>query len=154
MWCWEDGGDAKATLVYFDWNTLSWRGRWGVRQQPSPAARGGHADPVGLCCVVKHLNCRNLGGGCKLWHHCVGNGRRPAGYVRPGWQHPRSNLKVRELPRGWLAQRLSAGTEPGKDACRLSVTQPLRRLREITVSRAYRLTLIFLIRDRPPREGQ
>lgn len=82
----------------------------------------------------EQLSCRTPGGGCKLWHRHVVNGGRIAGYALAGSTQG-ANLSVRELRRGWLAQRLSAGMEPGKDVCPVSVTAPLAPAGDYHVTR-------------------
>lgn len=57
-------------------------GGGGVKHPTRPAAHGGRADPVSLCCVV--VSHGALGGGGKLQHRRVVNGGRIAGYTPAG----------------------------------------------------------------------
>lgn len=52
-----------------------------------------------------------------------------------GREHQKSGPSVRELHSGWLAQQLSAGTEPEQDVCRLCITGPLAPAGDYRVTR-------------------
>lgn len=91
----------------------------GIRQQTGSAAHGGHANSMHLCYMVEQLSCRTLRGGCKLQHH---HDTVNVSGVRPGQQHPKSDLSVQEPHLGLAGMAAICSAELGKDVCHNSVT--------------------------------